>query len=142
MEPSDIGAVIAIQSASPEIAQWTTGDYDLAHRPSTFGSVAEDQKGIVGFLVVRQVLDEIEILNIAVLAEFRRKGIGTELLIAAMKDAADRGAGKAYLEVRASNSQAIEFYKRHGFKRLARRVQYYESPREDALVLALRLNRI
>ena len=142
MERRDIDAVIAIQSASPEIAQWTVDDYDLAHRPSTFGWVAEDEERIGGFLVAREVVDEVEILNLAVLPKFRRQGMGSELLNTALKEASDRGAVHAYLEVRASNGPAIEFYKRHDFSVLDRRVRYYQSPTEDALILALRLKKI
>ncbi|HKQ88419.1 MAG TPA: GNAT family N-acetyltransferase, partial [Candidatus Acidoferrales bacterium] len=125
MERRDVDAVVAIQSTSPEIAQWTVADYDLAHRPSTFGWVAEDGERIGGFLVAREVVDEIEILNIAVLPKLRRQGIGSELLSKALKEASVRGAMHAYLEVRASNSPAIEFYKRHDFSVLDRRVRYY-----------------
>jgi len=142
MESRDVDAVVAIQSASSEIAQWGAADYDLAHRPTTFGWVAEQEQRVIGFLVVRQALDEIEILNIAVLPGLRRQGIGTQLLSTALKDASHRGAMDAYLEVRASNSRAIEFYKHHGFRMLDRRAEYYASPCEDALVLALHLKRI
>ena len=142
MEHRDIDAVVAIQSASPQSAQWGKADYDLAGRVGTFGWVAEDNKQIAGFLVARQILDEIEILNMAVLPEFRRQRIGSKLFSAALENACKQGVAKAYLEVRASNSPAIAFYKRHGFRSLGRRAQYYADPREDALVLGLQLGRI
>lgn len=142
MEHRDIDAVVAIQSASPQSAQWGKADYDLAGRVGTFGWVAEDNKQIAGFLVLRQALDEIEILNMAVLPEFRRQRIGSKLFSAALENACKQGVAKAYLEVRASNSPAIAFYKRHGFTSLGRRPRYYADPREDALVLGLQLGRI
>lgn len=142
MEHRDIDAVVAIQSASPQSAQWGKADYDLADRVGTLGWVAEDDKQIAGFLVARQILDEIEILNMAVLPEFRRQRIGSKLFSAALENACKQGVAKAYLEVRASNSPAIAFYKRHGFMSLGRRAQYYADPREDALVLGLQLGRI
>jgi len=142
MEHRDIDAVVAIQSASPQSAQWGKADYDLAGRVGTFGWVAEDNKQIAGFLVARQILDEIEILNMAVLPEFRRQRIGSKLFSAALENACKQGVAKAYLEVRASNSPAIAFYKRHGFTSLGRRARYYADPREDALVLGLQLGRI
>jgi ribosomal-protein-alanine acetyltransferase len=142
MDRRDIDAVVAIQTASPQSAQWGKADYDLADRAGTFGWVAENDKQIAGFLVVRQALDEIEILNMAVRLEFRRQGIGSKLFDTALQNAYKQGATKVYLEVRASNDPAIEFYKRHGFKMLGRRLQYYADPREDALVLALRPKKI
>ncbi len=141
MDRRDADAVLAIQRASPESAQWASGDYDLLNRPSTFGWIAEQQERIAGFLILRQILDEAEILNLAVLPEFRRQGIGTALLQAALQDASARGAAQAYLEVRASNKPAMEFYKQHGFRTLGRRAQYYASPVEDALVLGLQLKK-
>ena len=142
MEHRDIDAVVAIQSASPQSAQWGKADYDLADRVGTLGWVAEEDKQIAGFLVARQILDEIEILNMAVLLEFRRQRIGSKLFSAALENACKQGVAKAYLEVRASNSPAIAFYKRHGFTSLGRRARYYADPREDALVLGLQLGRI
>lgn len=142
MESRDIGAVLAIQVASPEIAQWAAQSYALADRPGTFGWVVEIQTAIAGFLIARRVLDEAEILNIAVHPDFRRRGVGSELLSLALKDASNRGVIKAYLEVRASNGPAIEFYKRHGFNESGRRVHYYASPPGDALVLVLQLKNI
>ncbi|MGH9572973.1 MAG: ribosomal protein S18-alanine N-acetyltransferase [Candidatus Acidiferrales bacterium] len=142
MERHDVDAVIAIQAVSPEIAQWARGDYDLTDRVATCGWVAEGEKGIAGFLVVRQALDEIEILNMAVLPGFRRQGIGSKLFSVALENTYKQGAAKAYLEVRASNEPAIEFYKQYGFRILSLRAQYYANPREDALVLAFELKEI
>lgn len=141
MERRDIDAVIAIQSASPEVAQWANADYDFTDR-GTCGWIAEDGNRIAGFLIVRRVLDEIEILNMAVLSGSRRQGIGSKLFSSALETASTQGVVKAYLEVRASNEAAIAFYKRHGFSMLGRRPQYYADPCEDALVLVSQLKNI
>jgi len=96
---------------------------------------------ILGFLVARQVADELEVLNMAVAAAHRRAGIGSLLLEHALADAGgsgapDSGARRAYLEVRASNHVAIAFYQRHGFALAGCRRRYYADPVEDALVLS------
>lgn len=142
IERHDIDALIAIQSVSLQTSQWTKADYDTADRAGTSGWVAEGEKRIAGFLVVRQALDEIEILNLAVHPEFRRQGIASKLLSTALQKACEQGAAKAYLEVRVSNDPAIAFYKVHGFRALGRRTRYYPDPCEDALVLALQLKKI
>jgi [ribosomal protein S18]-alanine N-acetyltransferase len=142
MESRDVDAVLAIQIASPEAAQWTATDYDIANRPATSGSVAEKGSQIVGFIVARHVLDEIEILNIAVHPDSRRQGVATGLLSAALQRGIDHGARKAYLEVRASNTPAIRFYERHSFHPSGRRARYYSHPVQDAVILVSELRKI
>jgi [ribosomal protein S18]-alanine N-acetyltransferase len=141
MEPRDIDAALAIQAASPEIAQWNASDYDLSARPGILGLIAEqpEDRRFAGFLVARQVLDECEILNLAVAPASRRRGVATSLLRALLESATRRGTAAIYLEVRASNAAARAFYERNGFREIARRTNYYNFPIEDALVLELPL---
>jgi [ribosomal protein S18]-alanine N-acetyltransferase len=136
LEPRDIDAVLAIQVGLPQISQWSAADYDLARHTGTAGWIAEVAGEISGFIVVRQAADEAEILNLAVHVFHRRTGIGTSLLDTALEWAAQRGAAKIYLEVRASNRAALKFYEHHRFVLAGRRTRYYASPTEDALVLA------
>jgi ribosomal-protein-alanine N-acetyltransferase len=136
MQERDVEPVLAIQSASPEIAQWTAQAYRIAAGPDTLAWVAESDQKVVGFLVARQLFDEIEILNLAVAPDFRRSGLATLLLREAFSLAHKHGASKAHLEVRASNQPALEFYKRHGFVETGRRPRYYSAPVEDALLLS------
>lgn len=137
MEARDIDAVLAIQSASPEAAQWKAGDYASSIHPDTSTWVAEHDSRVIGFLAARQILDETEILNLAVDPAFRGRGAGRMLLAEALARASEKGATKAYLEVRASNASAIRFYRCHGFVISGRRPHYYVEPSEDALLLAL-----
>jgi [ribosomal protein S18]-alanine N-acetyltransferase len=139
MQPGDIASMLAIQSASPQIAQWTARDYDLASLSGTFASVASENGRVTGFLVARQILDECEILNLAVDANFRRQGVATALLRALLESATQRAAATIYLEVRESNAAARMLYERHGFRKISRRTSYYKFPTEDALVLEFRL---
>lgn len=94
---------------------------------------------VIGFLVARRVSDGIEVLNLAVTPEVRRAGIGSALLREALKWAARFQAHKAFLEVRARNTIALQFYERHGFRPSGRRGHYYTAPTDDALLLTLRL---
>lgn len=142
MERRDVDAVLAIQLASPEAAQWIATDYDFANRPATSAWVAEHSSRIGGFIVARNVLDEMEILNIAVHPDSRRQGIATGLLLAVLKSGADQGAKKAFLEVRVSNAAAIQFYERRSFHISGNRTRYYSSPVEDAIILVSELRDI
>jgi [ribosomal protein S18]-alanine N-acetyltransferase len=94
--------------------------------------VAISGETVAGFLVLRRVApDECEILNFAVAREFRRKHIAEGLFRAALRGF--RGA--VFLEVRASNSVAQEFYKYLGFKPVTIRNSYYHSPEEAGIVM-------
>jgi ribosomal-protein-alanine N-acetyltransferase len=76
-----------------------------------------------------------ELENVAVGREFRRRGIGRELIAALLAYARAGNAERILLEVRASNEGAIRLYKGSGFQILARREGYYRDPDEDALVM-------
>jgi [ribosomal protein S18]-alanine N-acetyltransferase len=135
----DVDSVLAIQAACPEIAQWNAWDYAGVARGEIAGWVAEDEREIAGFLVARQLVGEIEILNFAVRADSRRQGTGTALLAQVLEWSKSLGAESVMLEVRASNLAALRFYERHGFVVAGKRPRYYTAPIEDALLLNLSL---
>jgi ribosomal-protein-alanine N-acetyltransferase len=85
-------------------------------------------------------VSDIEILNLAVRPEARRRGIGAALLAEAIDWGRAFRAEKALLEVRSSNAPALQFYERHHFQATGRRPRYYTAPADDALVLTLRLS--
>jgi [ribosomal protein S18]-alanine N-acetyltransferase len=141
LEVRDVIAILAIQSASPEIAQWTASDYARVARGEMAGWIAHEEQAaaITGFLVARRVVDDLEILNFAVRPDVRRRGTGTELLLRSFAWGKSFGAASALLEVRAANVAALRFYHRHGFEVIGRRKQYYVAPTDDALVLRAEL---
>jgi ribosomal-protein-alanine N-acetyltransferase len=139
IEERDVEAILAIQEACPEIAQWTAWDYDRVARGEMAGWVSEEETTLVGFLVARRVVNAIEILNFAVSPEARAHGIGTLLLREALTWGTEFGAVQAILEVRASNGAALRFYERHNFQVVGRRARYYNEPTEDALLLTAKL---
>ena len=139
LEARDIDAILALQLAAPEIAQWTLWDYNRVAAGEMAGWVAEHKEQLVGFLVARQIVSDVEILNFAVVPDFRRQGIGAALLGHVLGWAREVQADNALLEVRESNLAALRFYERHEFRATGRRPRYYTAPAEDALVLTLRL---
>ena len=138
IQPSDISAVMEIQSSSKEAAQWSREAYEqlLDAPPSALACVAERAGSVIGFIVARPAADEFEILNLAVAAAARRQGAGKTLLQHVLNHASALGVRKVFLEVRASNSIAQRFYSAWGFTVAGRRANYYTSPPEDALLLA------
>lgn len=136
IESRDVESILEIQSASPEVAQWTAWDYNRVARGEMAGWTAEENDELVGFLVARRVGSDIEILNFGVRPEVRRCGIGGMLLRVALQWGEELHAQKALLEVRTSNFAALHFYERRGFQVVGRRPRYYVSPIEDALLLS------
>ena len=135
MKKEDVPEVMTIQSACPEIAQWTASDYTRAAVGDMTGWCAEESGAVCGFLVARQVANELEILNFAVRPEKRQRGFGLALLEEAFAWGRQLSAEKAFLEVRVSNLAAIRFYEHNGFEVTGQRPRYYSAPIEDALVL-------
>ena len=106
--------------------------------PQAIFLVASDDKSgrLAGYVITASVLDEAEILNIAVDPPMRGASIGAVLLDAALAEAGKRGATTTFLEVRESNEAARKLYTSRGFEEISRRRKYYRSPVEDALVLS------
>lgn len=103
--------------------------------PLSVWLVCEDQGRVLGYVGSQTVLDETDMMNIAVLPEARRAGIGERLILSLIELLKDRGSRSLALEVRASNTPAISLYKKLGFLQVGRRTNYYRGPREDALIL-------
>lgn len=137
--PSDVERVLAVQSVCRDAAQWSRADYENAAASERVAWVAEDEGGIAGFLVARPLVQETEILNLAVRPDARRRGVGTALLAEGINWSRSRKAERLLLEVRVSNVVALKFYERHGFRALGRRPRYYANPTEDAVLLDLLL---
>ena len=90
---------------------------------------------VAGFCAFWLVFDEIHINNVAVLPQYRGRGLGTALMRHILAEGRRLGARRATLEVRRSNEDARRLYERLGFHVAAVRPHYYSRPVEDALVL-------
>ena len=108
--------------------------YELTN-PLSAWFVAVEDGVVLGYVGSQAVLDEADMMNIAVSPEARRRGIAqglVETLVAALKEKEVRCLT---LEVRASNDPAITLYHKLGFTQVGRRPNYYRNPKEDALIL-------
>lgn len=90
---------------------------------------------IVGYLCFWIVFEELRLMNLAVEAGSRRRGIARALALQALSLARNRGAERAVLEVRASNHAARRLYEGLGFRQVALRARYYSDPVEDAVLM-------
>jgi len=108
-----------------------------------FGWLAWEEDEPAGFILVRDLGNECEILSFGVTPRWRRRGLGHALLQTAIDETAGRGLPSIVLEVAVDNDPAIELYNAAGFGVVGRRARYYRRPdgRADALVLRLALPR-
>lgn len=108
--------------------------YELTNKLSHW-LVALEGDTVVGYVGSQTVIDETDMMNIAVHPDFRRKGIAEALVNALVSDLKELGSHCLTLEVRASNESAKALYKKLGFNHVGTRKNYYRHPREDGLIL-------
>lgn len=98
--------------------------------------VAEDEDGkVLGYAGLLVMMDEGYITNVAVFPEYRRMGVAAKIIEVYMNFAKANRLAFLTLEVRPSNAAAIALYQRFGFEEVGRRKNYYDLPKEDALIL-------
>ena len=105
------------------------------HNPLSTWIVACDGEVVAGYVGSQSVMDEADMMNIAVSPTYRRMGVATKLMDALQTQLLKRGVGKLSLEVRKSNTAAISLYLQNGFHQVGLRPNYYRHPKEDALIL-------
>ncbi|MFN3930422.1 MAG: GNAT family N-acetyltransferase [Brevundimonas sp.] len=134
-----LAAVHAEAFAGPHDAPWSAAAFaDLLGQAGVFAVEAAD-----GFILMRAVADEAEILTLAVRPEARRAGQGGRLVGEGVLAATARGAVRVFLEVAEDNAAARVLYARAGFVEAGRRPGYYagaDGGRRDALLLVLNLS--
>ena len=108
---------------------------ELDNLLSAFLVALDDNDRVVGYAGVQVILDEGYITNIAVRPECRQQGIAGKLLKVFMDFAEANKLAFLTLEVRASNHTAIMLYGSRGFRSVGRRKNYYEHPKEDAIIM-------
>lgn len=100
-----------------------------------FWLVAVEDDQVVGYIGSQTVMDESDMMNVAVHPHHRRKGIAEALVTALVSALKEKGSVSLTLEVRASNEPAKALYEKLGFAQAGRRPNYYRNPKEDAIIL-------
>ena len=90
---------------------------------------------VLGYVGMMYVLDEGYISNVAVDPDFRRQGIADALIDRLVERCLMHGLSFVTLEVRAGNEPAIALYRKHGFDPVGLRKNYYDRPKEDAVLM-------
>ena len=139
----DLDAVMTVMSAAfqPCFGEGWTRSQCAGILPMAGVSLtlAEESGQIVGFSLMRAVVDEAELLLVAVGPGTRRRGVGGQMIAHFIADARRRGAHRLHLEVRDGND-AVTLYRAAGFETAGRRRDYYRGPdgdRYDAITLML-----
>lgn len=136
LEPSDLDAVEEIERASYP-TPWSRAMFAAElEKPSSLAIGAYHDGGeLVGYAIVSRYVDAWHVMNIAVVPDFRRRGIGRSLLERLFEVTASDPRRGYTLEVRVSNAEAIRLYERLGFRPRGIRRGYYTDNREDALIM-------
>lgn len=140
MRIGDLDAVLGIENAVYS-HPWTRGNFVDSLNAGYQCRTCRIGNEVIGYFILIVAVGEAHLLNLSVDAGHQRRGIGSALLVEAMKTARERGAQHLFLEVRPSNGSALALYAAFGFRRISVRRDYYPANpgREDALVLTLDL---
>lgn len=135
MQPEHVAAVAEIERqcfSDPWSEKSVASELD---NPLSLWLIAEADGVVAGYVGSQTVLDSADMMNLAVSQDFRRQGIGEQLVNSLTEALAEKGVKTLLLEVRISNEPAKQLYQKLGFEIVGKRPRYYEKPREDALIL-------
>ena len=118
--------------AMPWSEKSVAGELD---NPLALWLVAMEGDRLAGYVGSQTVMDETDMMNLAVAPQFRRQGVGKALVNALVASLKELGSRCLTLEVRDSNGPARALYAKLGFAEVGRRRGYYRDPREDALIM-------
>ena len=138
LKAEDVAEVVEIENKA-FTKPWRAETFDsMIDREGVELMVMVDEvDSVIGYAVLWCILDQGELANLALVPGRRGIGLGAHLLRHVLGVSRDRDLKKLFLEVRSSNTKAIDLYARFGFKDAGVRLGYYESPREDARVMVL-----
>lgn len=135
MEAADVEEVSKLESETFSMP-WSAKDFlEMVEADYAHYYVAEIDDKIVGCCGIRNIAGEGEVTNVMVAAGDRKKGIGKKMMEYMLERAGQIGIGSCTLEVRVSNQAAIRLYASLGFKGEGVRPNFYDKPKEDALIM-------
>jgi ribosomal-protein-alanine N-acetyltransferase len=132
--------VLKIERESFEFP-WTDEDFLCCLRQrNCIGMVAEYDHEIVGFMIYELHKSRLHILNFAVDAEFRRRSIGTQMVLRLVDKLSQQRRNEILLEVRERNLDGQMFFKKQGFRAVTVLRAHYDDTAEDAYLMRFRLD--
>ncbi|MEO0327701.1 MAG: ribosomal protein S18-alanine N-acetyltransferase [Pseudomonadota bacterium] len=136
-EPSDISSVSQIHIKSFKRG-WSDGEFERFLVQDHYWCMVARQprlvrKKITGFILVKQIANEAEIITVATLPNSRRRGIGEQILSETIRRLKADRVHSLLLDVEETNTGAIGLYRKFGFEEINRRESYYSSSDEEAV---------
>lgn len=108
---------------------------EVLNTPYRIHFIAKQDDKVIGECMLSDIAKEGEITNVAVRDEFRQQGVAIKLLERALQEGQNRQIEAYTLEVRKNNLAAVKLYKKFGFKVEGIRKDFYDHPKEDALIM-------
>ncbi len=146
MTPEHVSQIAALEAAAFSLPWDEAAIREELENPLALWLVAEGEAGVgeaktvLGYVGSQTCFEDADILNVCVAPEARRRGIAAALMRELELRLAPKGVERITLEVRTSNVPAIRLYEGLGYIRVGLRKNYYEKPREDALILQKRIS--
>lgn len=139
MKEQDLAEVLRIEKESFS-DPWTRESFlEDINKNFTYPAVARMGGSLVGYTCLWKIEDELQIANIAVDKEYRKRGIAQRIMEWIFEQAREQNCKNVTLDVRVSNSVALTLYRKFGFEQIGRRKNYYRYPVEDAIIMEKKL---
>ena len=137
MEPQDVDGIIAIEEKAYGDHDWSKESFlnELNNELAYYYVLFNSEGILVGYAGSWNILDEAHITNIAISTDFRRRKYGEALLKRIIDDCYKEKIKYITLEVRVSNTPAINLYSKYGFTSFGTRKGYYQDNNEDAMIM-------
>jgi [ribosomal protein S18]-alanine N-acetyltransferase len=134
----DMPEVLGIESKSFEFP-WLDEDFVRCLRQrNCIGMVAEHEDRVVGFMIYELHKTRIHVLNFAVTEEYRRRGVGSQMVAKLTAKLSSQRRSRIVLEVRETNLAAQLFFRENGFRAVSVLRSYYSDTPEDAYLMQYR----
>lgn len=135
MKESDLEMICSIENEN-FTSPWSKKSFrETIRKENTIYLTAKEKDEVIGYCGLWKILDEGEITNVSVSREHRGKQVGRLLLQALLDGGSAEGVTTFHLEVRKSNIPAISLYRKCGFRITGERRDFYEKPKENALLM-------
>lgn len=135
MTPQDVPQAAALEAQIFSQPWSEKGFLDTLHSQDALYLTVWGEGNLLAYCGFLQSFETADIMNVAVREEYRRRGIAYAMLAELMNRGRQRGIKRYTLEVRAGNTAALQLYARLGFESAGIRKNFYEKPREDAVIL-------
>ena len=135
MTEEDVAAVAALEAENFSRPWSYDAFFQTLSDENYIVMIAKDRDALLGYCVLLCTGEEADITNVCTVPAARGKGVATEMLTALMEEGKSRGVAEFFLEVREGNVPARALYTKLGFEEIGLRKNYYEEPKEHAVLM-------